>query len=245
MMSEITLRRQDAKTQGAGRLFYASLRLCAFALKCLPLFAALFFSSCASTPQHKVVLTGDILVDGPKMIAEGPPRDDRGGHGEIAAHRDLLLLDDPVQPLGVERQDGLDGSPIEPQRAPKAYLIPADRSRQALVDRVASLLERHGISVERLAAAVRLTVETATPGGVTRSERVFQGHREVRLTDVRRSMQPVEFPAGSLRVSMGQPLARLVFHLLEPTSDDSVITWNVVDDWLAAGEPIPIYRLLN
>ncbi len=136
-------------------------------------------------------------------------------------------------------------SPIEPQRAPKAYLIPADGSRQALVDRVASLLERHGIGVERLAAAVRLTVETATPGGVTRSERVFQGHREVRLTDVSRGTQSVEFPAGSLRVSMGQPLARLVFHLLEPTSDDSVITWNLVDEWIEVGQPVPIYRLLN
>ncbi|MSU57172.1 MAG: hypothetical protein EXS35_03145 [Pedosphaera sp.] len=30
---------------------------------------------CATTPTHHVALTGDILVDGPKMIAEGPPRD--------------------------------------------------------------------------------------------------------------------------------------------------------------------------
>lgn len=33
------------------------------------------FTGCASTPQHKVILTGDVMVDGPKMIAEGPPRD--------------------------------------------------------------------------------------------------------------------------------------------------------------------------
>ncbi|MGC3961118.1 MAG: tetratricopeptide repeat protein [Verrucomicrobiota bacterium] len=37
--------------------------------------ALLLFTGCASTPQHKIVLTGDILVDGPKMIAEGSPRD--------------------------------------------------------------------------------------------------------------------------------------------------------------------------
>lgn len=37
--------------------------------------ALLLITGCASTPQPKIVLTGDILVDGPKMIAEGPPRD--------------------------------------------------------------------------------------------------------------------------------------------------------------------------
>ena len=39
------------------------------------LLALLIVCGCASTPQHKVALTGDIMVDGPKMIAEGPPRD--------------------------------------------------------------------------------------------------------------------------------------------------------------------------
>ncbi len=41
----------------------------------LLLFVSPFFPGCATTPQHHVALTGDILVDGPKMIAEGPPRD--------------------------------------------------------------------------------------------------------------------------------------------------------------------------
>jgi hypothetical protein len=48
---------------------------CAFALKCLPLFALLLFSGCATTPKDEVSLTGDILLDGPEMIAHGPPRD--------------------------------------------------------------------------------------------------------------------------------------------------------------------------
>jgi hypothetical protein len=44
---------------------------------------------------------------------------------------------------------------------------------------------------------------------------------------------------------MGQRLARLIFHLLEPTSDDGVITWNLVDEWLKDGEEIPIYRVMD
>ena len=37
--------------------------------------ALLLFSGCATTPTHHIALTGDIMVDGPKMIASGPPRD--------------------------------------------------------------------------------------------------------------------------------------------------------------------------
>jgi tetratricopeptide (TPR) repeat protein len=51
------------------------LRLCAFALNLLLLVAALIFSGCATTPKHTVPMTGDILVDGPNMIANGPPKD--------------------------------------------------------------------------------------------------------------------------------------------------------------------------
>ena len=54
---------------------FAPSRLCVFALKCLPLFALLLLAGCATTPTRHVALTGDILVDGPRMIAEGPPRD--------------------------------------------------------------------------------------------------------------------------------------------------------------------------
>jgi hypothetical protein len=32
-------------------------------------------AGCATTPKHKVVLTGDIMVDAPNAIANGPPRD--------------------------------------------------------------------------------------------------------------------------------------------------------------------------
>ena len=43
---------------------------------------------------------------------------------------------------------------------------------------------------------------------------------------------------------MDQPLARLAFALLEPTSDDGVISWNVLDEWLGPGKDVPIYRIV-
>ncbi len=50
------------------RVSQRSLRLCV----CLLVFLA---ASCATTPAPHIALTGNILVDGPNMIANGPPRD--------------------------------------------------------------------------------------------------------------------------------------------------------------------------
>jgi hypothetical protein len=142
-------------------------------------------------------------------------------------------------------QDYASFAPIDAVPAPTAYVIPGDASHAPLAARVSALLARHGVAVERLASETRLAVEAVTPGGVTRSPRARQGHAEVRLTDVTRQRRVLVVPAGSLRVPMGQPLARLAFHLLEPSSDDGVVTWNLADEWLAPGEPIPIYRVVE
>lgn len=65
-------------------------------------------AGCASTPTQRVSLTGDIMVDGPRMIAEGPPRDKvlwqyrtaaaamRRGQFDVAKP----LLDDALLTLG-------------------------------------------------------------------------------------------------------------------------------------------------
>jgi hypothetical protein len=40
---------------------------------------------------------------------------------------------------------------------------------------------------------------------------------------------------------MRQPLARLAFYLLEPRSNDGLVTWNVLDEALKSGRS-PILR---
>ncbi len=89
------------------------------------LFAVIFtpfllFSGCATTPKHHVALTGDIMVDGPKMIAEGPPRDKvlwqyrtaaaAMRRGDFAAAKPLL--DDALLTLG-----GVYGKDAEARKA--------------------------------------------------------------------------------------------------------------------------------
>ena len=48
-----------------------------------------------------------------------------------------------------------------------------------------------------------------------------------------------------LFVPADQPLARLAFYLLEPESDDGLVTWNIIEEGLAAGEAYPVYRVTN
>ena len=57
----------------------------------------------------------------------------------------------------------------------------------------------------------------------------FQGHRERTLFGHWEDAK-VTLAAGTVVVPMNQPLARLVFTLLEPRSDDGIVNWNVVDD---------------
>ncbi len=54
-----------------------------------------------------------------------------------------------------------------------------------------------------------------------------------------------ELPAGTLRVDMTQPLARLAFYLLEPRSDDGLTNWNFLDEALRDAKVYPIVRTRN
>jgi hypothetical protein len=83
----------------------------------------------------------------------------------------------------------------------------------------------------------RITGNTARParGGID-----FGTHQ---LRTIEGYWQPggATAPVGAWAVPMDQPLARLAFILLAPTSDDGLLTWNVLDDRLADGM-YPILR---
>jgi dipeptidyl-peptidase-4 len=124
---------------------------------------------------------------------------------------------------------------------PRGWLIPktlADSPRMtAALDR----LRWHGIKIQQLTAGTRLLVERFTISELTKQARAFQGHQEARLKGTFDKVQLV-VNAGSLYIPSNQPLARLAFYLLEPESDDGLVTWNVIDD-LAVGQTFPIYRV--
>jgi hypothetical protein len=124
----------------------------------------------------------------------------------------------------------------EQERVPSAYYVPA--SLTAVVNRLAA----HGIRLERLATGQRLPVERFTMETSAVAEREFERHRE-RTTTGRYTKMEATVPAGAWRVDMTQPLARLAFYLLEPRSNDSLLTWNMLDEALkTAGGLYPILR---
>jgi hypothetical protein len=71
---------------------------------------------------------------------------------------------------------------------------------------------------------------------------MFQGHHETTVTG-RFDQGVFDIPAGSLIVRTDQPLGRLVFYLLEPESNDSLATWNLLDGDLAVGKVHPVLKV--
>jgi len=123
---------------------------------------------------------------------------------------------------------------------PKGWLIPANPRLTAAVER----LRLHGVAVQEITDPAQVSVERFTIVDYTRAERVFQGRREARLKGAFEQAQLTVAP-GARFVPADQPLARLAFYLLEPESDDGLVTWNIIEDGLAAGEAYPIYRVTN
>ena len=127
----------------------------------------------------------------------------------------------------------------ETERVPSAYYVPAGAT--GAIDR----LRAHGISMTPLARAERVQIEAFRIDGSALAAREFQGHKE-RTIEGAWTAAERELPAGTLRVDMKQPLARLAFYLLEPRSDDGLLDWNLLDDLLPPdGKEYPIVRSRN
>jgi hypothetical protein len=127
---------------------------------------------------------------------------------------------------------------------PKGWVIPkrlADSQRlTAAIDR----LRWHGIKMQEIARETQLAVERFSIDGLIKQERPFQGHNEARLEGDYDKAQLV-VSEGSLFIPANQPLARLAFYLIEPQSDDGLVTWNILDEGLSEGQTYPIYRVID
>jgi hypothetical protein len=119
---------------------------------------------------------------------------------------------------------------------PSAYLLPARFGDLAM------LLRRQGIEVARLTepwagSAEEFTVDTIE------LQPLFEGHRTVLAEGRWGGPKPVAASAGWFVVPTGQPLGTLAAYLLEPASEDGLVTWNLLDRELAAHAAYPIVRV--
>jgi hypothetical protein len=126
----------------------------------------------------------------------------------------------------------------EPERVPSAYFVPPH-----LADAV-ERLRMHGIQATPVAKPMTIALEEFRIDSSTAAATPFQNHNERTLTGAWVPAQR-EIPAGTLRVDLTQPLARLAFYLIEPRSDDGLVDWNLLDEALKEAKTYPIVRTRN
>ena len=130
--------------------------------------------------------------------------------------------------------------PVLVAPVPTRYVIPEADTQ------VVRVLRQHGITVGqtgRAPANTQLVTEAyvfAIDSAIL-AARPFQGHREMRLTG-RWHKETRRIPPGSFVVSTSQPLGLLAVYLLEPQSDDGLVTWNYFDSELKAGGLYPVFK---
>ena len=130
------------------------------------------------------------------------------------------------------------------QPLPKGWVIPKTLVGTPRLAAALDRLRRHGIKIQEFANDQQLAVERFSIVEITKAPRPFQGHQEARLKgEFARAQLTVD--AGSLFIPANQALARLAFYLIEPESDDGLVTWNVIDEGLAVGQTYPIYRVVD
>ena len=124
--------------------------------------------------------------------------------------------------------------------APRAYIFKPEKNLDVVIDK----LVQHGIAVEELTSSLSTEVDVFTIRNVTRSQRTFQNHREMKITGTYKK-ENITFPTGSIIVRTAQPLGRLVGYLLEAESDDGLVNWNFFDPYLETGKMFPVYKIMQ
>jgi hypothetical protein len=133
--------------------------------------------------------------------------------------------------------------PVLERRLPYAWMIPAGQG--SLVEH----LRRHGMYLEQTTGAVVVRGERFVIDSVARQAQAFQGHQETRVEGRWEPVDSIAVDSGAY-VIRPQPLGILAMYLLDPQSDDGLVTWNFLDQWLPPPGPgngarYPIVRVMD
>lgn len=143
------------------------------------------------------------------------------GEGQTKYVRSGRIIEVP----GVENHSGFDA--LLSATLPRGYLLP--KSMEAIVTH----LRKHGVVVKQLDKSIKATGEAYMITRMRTAERKFEGHHMAILTGTFEG-QTKTFKKGDYWVDLAQPLANLIFYMLEPQSDDGLATWNFFDEYLEA-----------
>ena len=145
---------------------------------------------------------------------------------------------DVVKPEQMTDRLWFEGTKFED--VPTEYYVPADASAAL------ELLRSHGVRLRQLTAPVTgvesfaITTNTQRPPA---NNADLGAHGLRTLDGAWQAAAGVSVPAGAWAVPMNQPLARLAFYLIAPTSDDGLTTWNFLDPML--GADVKVYPILR
>jgi len=123
--------------------------------------------------------------------------------------------------------------PAATEIVPSEYYVPAAAAKAL------ELLRAHGIRMHQAQQPIGGVERFAIEGNT--NDLTFEGHNMRRLEGKWHPSAEAAMP-GMWIVPMNQPLARLAFYLLEPTSDDGVVNWNAMDDLLKDAVTYPVLR---
>ncbi len=112
-----------------------------------------------------------------------------------------------------------------------------------------NLLRKHGIRVSQLSKAQSFEVETFKLTELKAATRLNQGHFNQTASGIWTTGH-VEFKAGTFVVRTAQPLANIAAYLLEPQSNDGLVTWNFLDryllpQWGRGFNAYPVYKIIE
>jgi hypothetical protein len=137
----------------------------------------------------------------------------------------------------------IDYQPLKNVKFPFAYLI-ATRDPS-----ITGFLKMHGIKIDELTEDANIEVSRFEISELRGAARLNQGH----YTNTIKGgfiNDTINFPAGTIVVRTAQPLANLVTYLLEPQSNDGMMTWNFFDrylvpQWGGRYNTYPVYKILD
>ena len=106
-----------------------------------------------------------------------------------------------------------------------------------------------GSLFEELTEASKIDAERFEITELKGSARLNQGHYTNTIKG-RFVKESISFPAGTIVIRTAQPLANLAAYLLEPQSNDGLLTWNYLDrylvpQWGMGFNSYPVYKVLD
>lgn len=168
---------------------------------------------------------------------------------EVMAHTSDSALTQPGVPRGYRRTGVMKTQampvydrfePVLSRTIPRAWLLPA---RDTLA--IAALRE-HGIRVEPFSPEVAGNARFSEflIDSLRTDSDAFQGHHQMHVTG-HWTDESMQSQAEMVMVRGDQAQAVAALYLLDPESDDGLLTWNVFDGELSPGKPFPVLRVVT